>query len=461
MTFGIDPRQPDILDYQGLIRFATPCVNFPRAPTVLDINYPLLTLWRFSNKTPDGSGNVEGDLWYLATFFVSGKNQRANWIKFTTAASNIVAFTGGTNTSGFPVGPDGSGHIQLSSNNASLQLVGNGGAHTIQFQLTGGGSGTLTSLTPDTGTILTSATPTLSANTIIQAAGTFAHFAQTNGISTSVMDWQFQFAGSNPATALSNMFGIAQFDSNQFTVSNGYVQLIGGGTTGAVTILKGDDGMNVVPTAGVITLDGITVANGTNAKPVFFKKNATSTEELDVQVTTTSSSGAKTITNAGLASFDSTEFSVDSATGFISSNAITISLSGGLTGSSSVNLGGTLTLNGGGGGSAFTWVDTAISINPAVKGMGYFCTATLTITLPTDGTSAEGDTIAVYSDVSSASNITIQVNTGQQLRIGSKICTITTGTAVNTQQGDCLFLVYRATPKTWMAINGTGGWTLT
>lgn len=81
--------------------------------------------------------------------------------------------------------------------------------------------------------------------------------------------------------------------------------------------LAGDDAAPVVPTAGQINLTGITVLNATNAKPVFFKKNAGSTEELDVQLATTSTSVAKNINNAGLASYSSTQFAIDAPTGFV------------------------------------------------------------------------------------------------------------------------------------------------
>lgn len=87
---------------------------------------------------------------------------------------------------------------------------------------------------------------------------------------------------------------------------------------GASTNVIGDDGLTTVPSGGgAITFTGVTVANATHAKPVFFARNAASTEELDVQLTTTSTSGAKNINNAGLASFDSSSFAVDAATGFI------------------------------------------------------------------------------------------------------------------------------------------------
>lgn len=79
----------------------------------------------------------------------------------------------------------------------------------------------------------------------------------------------------------------------------------------------GDDGTPRTPTANNFNILGATVANATNMKPVFVQGSA-ATETIDVQLTTTSTSGTKSINNAGLASFDSAAFSVDAGTGFIS-----------------------------------------------------------------------------------------------------------------------------------------------
>lgn len=93
--------------------------------------------------------------------------------------------------------------------------------------------------------------------------------------------------------------------------------LISNGGTGPLVEVTGDDGVAVLPNAstGNLNLTGITVAAGTNAKPVFFKKNASpNTEELDVQLA--SQQASSNINNAGLASFNSADFTVD-ANGFV------------------------------------------------------------------------------------------------------------------------------------------------
>jgi len=92
---------------------------------------------------------------------------------------------------------------------------------------------------------------------------------------------------------------------------------VSGGGSGTVNGIFGDDGeANVVIPNGLghIELLGNIVAAATHAKPVFFEKNASTIEELDVQVA--SAQIASNINNAGLASFNSTQFSVD-ANGFV------------------------------------------------------------------------------------------------------------------------------------------------
>lgn len=128
---------------------------------------------------------------------------------------------------------------------------------------------------------------------------------------TSVEELDVQISAAIASTNVTKI-GLAAFNSAQFTVdANGFVSMSG---SGAVTDLTGDDGLFVIPTANNINLTGVTVNSGTHAKPVFFLKNATSTMELDVQVTT--NSGGSTKNNAGLASFQIAQFAVD-ANGFV------------------------------------------------------------------------------------------------------------------------------------------------
>ena len=63
------------------------------------------------------------------------------------------------------------------------------------------------------------------------ATGTQAHPIRTNSLAANTIDLQIQLAGSNAASSTPNNFGVAQFDSNDFTVTNGFVQLSGGDTS--------------------------------------------------------------------------------------------------------------------------------------------------------------------------------------------------------------------------------------
>ena len=113
--------------------------------------------------------------------------------------------------------------------------------------------------------------------------------------------------------------GLAAFNSTDFTVDlTGFVSLAGGGGSSILSI-EGDDGFDVVPDGGgIVYLLGNTVANATNAQPVYTHNGSDNfTEVIDVQVAAAVDSGAVTINDAGLASFDNAYFSVNPATGFV------------------------------------------------------------------------------------------------------------------------------------------------
>ena len=261
-----------------------------------------------------------------------------------TPLAGAITFNGATVLAGtHPVRTDGTGahtmalEVQISQALAATDAtkIGLSNFSSAQFAVDAngfvtlsGGSGPPTlGLTPDTtsGGGTSPVVPNGSGDIIVTNAANFATGTQANSLRTistaaNTLAIQAQLAGGNATVSTANNFGVAQFDTNSFGVSSGFVTLKNGGTTGAVTNLIGDDTLSVVPAAGTgaITLLGATVANATHAKPVFFVKNAANTEELDVQLTTTSTSGAKNINKSGLAHFDSAFFTVDAATGFIS-----------------------------------------------------------------------------------------------------------------------------------------------
>ena len=95
----------------------------------------------------------------------------------------------------------------------------------------------------------------------------------------------------------------------------GIINVSGGGGGGSpIETITGDDGVATTPVANNINLLGLTVANATNSKPVYVKHTTTATDSIEVQVAEAAASSA--INNAGLSSFNSSQFTVD-ANGFV------------------------------------------------------------------------------------------------------------------------------------------------
>ncbi len=103
----------------------------------------------------------------------------------------------------------------------------------------------------------------------------------------------------------------------------------------------------------------------------------------------------------------------------------------------------------------FPWSDQAVSFL-AVPQNGYFCTAALTVTLPSIGL-VTGSTVIIYVDTASA--VVIQAAAGQQIEISQTLSTVA-GTATSTAQGNIVQLVYRASDTTWHAISSAGSFTM-
>jgi hypothetical protein len=386
--------------------------------------------------------------------------------------------------------------------------------------LVGGTTAPVLGVVPDAHTApgTTPVIPNGSGNIILEGGATFATNTQanpirTNSLAANTVDLQIQLAGSNAAASTPNKFGVAQFDSNQFSVTNGFVQLAGG-TTAAIEKVNVQTGTSpIVPSSSAITINGATVAAGTN--PVRTDGTGASTMAVEVQIS--QALAATDATKIGLANFNSAQFSCD-ANGFVSLvNGTTISqvnldvattpitpsagaitLTGGqvATGTvganvirtrgntassctieiqrSTVSAGSNSTLNGvchfnstqfsvDANGyvqaiaiGTFPWTDEAAPFN-ASSNNGYFCTAALTATLP--GSPAQGDIVRIVADT--ASTVTVQANTGQKIRLGNVISALA-GTAATTKQGDSIDLVYRSSSATWYCFSGAvGAWSIT
>lgn len=197
-----------------------------------------------------------------------------------TPLAGAITFNGATVLAGtHPVRTDGTGahtmtlEVQISQALAATDAtkIGLSNFSNTQFAvdangfvtLVGGGGAPTLGLTPDAHTPpgTSPVVPNGSGNIILEGGATFvtgtqANPIRTNSLAANTIDFQIQLAGSNAAASTANKFGVSQFDANQFTVTSGFVQIIGGGTTGAVTSLTGNDSVQVFPLTGNINVVG-------------------------------------------------------------------------------------------------------------------------------------------------------------------------------------------------------------
>lgn len=117
------------------------------------------------------------------------------------------------------------------------------------------------------------------------------------------------------ASAAASFRGTSSFNSAHFSVSNGFVSLLGGGT--AVDSFSMQSGITpVVPnTSGIVFFDGGAVTAGTSPVRTF----GASTNQMNVQVQLSQALSASQQNAVGLCNFNSANFSCDS-NGFVSLN---------------------------------------------------------------------------------------------------------------------------------------------
>jgi len=291
--------------------------------------------------------------------------------------------------------------------------------NTITIALTGGGAG-IDSVALDAGTtpIEADGAGLITHTGLLTVAGTDPII--TYGTGANSYQTRVQLSQALVSADLTKV-GLSNFNSNQFTVDvDGYVSLVGQGLAiDSVAVQTGTS--PVVPNAaGLITINGATVAAGTN--PV--RSDGTDANTLALEVQISQAIAATDATKIGLANFNSAHFSVD-ANGFVSS------------------------IDGG-----FPWSDVSGAFSPLAQN-GYFITATATGTLPASPT--QGDTVQFFVDTTDI--LTIQTAGAQTIRMGTLI-TSGGGTAVSTQQGDSCELVYRASNDSWQCVDIIGTWVI-
>jgi len=221
--------------------------------------------------------------------------------------------------------------------------------------------------------------------------------------------------------------GTCAFNSSHFSVdATGFVTLAGGGQ--AIDSIGTQTGTNpIAPTAaGLVTINGATVAAGTN--PV--RTDGTGANTMAVEVQISQAIAATDATKIGLCNFNSSQFSVD-ANGFVSTN-----------------------------GNTVNW--QSISANQTlVKNTGYFCISpggALSLALPSTASSTIGDIIEITLD--GATSWTITQAASQQIRFGNLQTTSGVGGSLaSTAAGDTLRMVYQSSGK-WNVLSSVGNLTI-
>jgi hypothetical protein len=340
-----------------------------------------------------------------------------------------------------------------------------------------GGSDAIDSLTGDDGTpVFPDGAGNLNLVGTIVANGTNAKplfFDGDVGSFTQELELQVATAAVSDPGNTTNA-GIAFFDSDSFTVSsNGFVQLIGQGTAidqinVDFSTVPGTD--PVIPdTNGEITVTGSTVANATNANaPIATHSRASNTYAIELQVATEITGAPGDKFDAGICSFNDTQFTVD-ADGYVE-------LVGGtdlpgiqtLTGDSGGAIGpdanGNIDILGGPGvtvvGTANTltinsveYTDQAGSTTVATDS-GSFATNAITLTTP--ASMADGERLEF---IATNGVLVIQLNGTQVAHLGTE-STSAGGTITGSATGDAISLIYQASTDDLWALNSVGVWVL-
>ncbi len=357
-------------------------------------------------------------------------------------ASNAITLSNGNNISisGSPVNLGGTATVNVAGTTQ----------HAVQI---GNATNSLTSLTVGTdGQVLIGATAADPAFATLTSSDNSISFT------TGAHSLSLQVAGGTSVlkTLTGNSGGaISPTAGNINTLGTGSITIVGSGST-LTTQLTGLTNHNVLVGAGTATITNV-APSATSGVPLI-SQGSSSDPAFGTAVVAGGGTGSTSFNiNGAVYSNTTTTGVLQAATltsgqlligGTTTPAAATITAGVGISvtnGNNSITIAAT--------GSEVAWTDEAISFN-AAAGNGYFITAAVTATLPL--APPQGSQISFSLDT--ASQLTIQANTLQFIRIGSAISTAA-GTAKSNAIGDSVTLIYRAADLTWIADRVIGTWT--
>ena len=145
-----------------------------------------------------------------------------------------------------------------------------------------------------------------------------ANVLRTHSLAANTVTYEIQQSGS-AASQNTALNGVAHFNSSQFTVTNGFVSLLGAGQAVdsiGVDAFTGPGTNPVIPnSSGLITVTGGQVAAGTTTNVI--QTNSLAANTYSVQIQRSSSQAISTVGSNGVSHFNSAHFTVD-ANGFVS-----------------------------------------------------------------------------------------------------------------------------------------------
>lgn len=212
---------------------------------------------------------------------------------------------------------------------AGLVYTSNGPGQKATFQVAGAGDATNIGVdantAPGTNPVLQDGMNTITLTGGQVAAGTIgANVIQTNSLAASTATIQIQ-QSDVVAAKDTTLNGVSHFNDAQFTIDEGFVSLVGGGTTPAylatnVDATSGGGTDPVVADAtGTISVTGGQIATGTIGANVL-RTISTAANSYTVQIQQTSAAAAQDTTLNGVAHFDSSIFTVTN--GFVTTSLL-------------------------------------------------------------------------------------------------------------------------------------------
>lgn len=420
MSTTLAPQNP--LSYMGVKPPRPPnVITDNRAPTTLDTNYDLGTMW-VDTTTPQ--------VYFLAD--VAGNV--ATWLPLGGGATDVQTLTGNSGGMVFPT----LGNINVVGDNASgIDVVGNPGTSTLTIINTSGlptsQFGVDANTPPGTDPVLPDATGLITITGTQTAPGTIANVIRTDSLAAHSFTIEIQQTSIN-AIEDTTLNGVAHFNSSQFTNSNGFISIIGSGPaiTGVNVDTNTPPGTDPVlaNASGEITVTGAQVAAGVIGANVI-RTDSLAANAYTIEIQRSTAVGATDSSNNGVCHFDSADFTVD-ANGFVQLAA----------------------------SSGFTWNEVVV-MGPTsmVANNGYVANNAGLVTLTLPVTAAFGTVIRVAGK--GAGGWIISQNAGQTIHFGSSDTTPGVGGSLaSTLQYDSVELLCTVADTEWTVLSVIGNLTV-